>query len=139
VECECLLELLLAHDWEVNVFALFFRVLYLARMRRESEDKLWWVPSKRRLFGVKSFYSVMVVMMVSVSLAKSVWRTKVPLRVAFFAWSAALGKILTMDNLWKRHVIVVDWCCMCKKNGEFVDHLLLHCEVACAIWNVFFS
>jgi hypothetical protein len=27
----------------VDVFALFFRVLYLAKMRRESEDKLWWV------------------------------------------------------------------------------------------------
>jgi hypothetical protein len=26
---------------------------------------------------------------------------------------------------------------MSKRNGESVDHLLLHCEVACAIWNVF--
>ena len=34
------------------------------------------------------------------------------LRVAFFVWSAVLGKILTIDNLWKRHVIVVE------KNGE---------------------
>jgi hypothetical protein len=42
-----------------------------------------------------------VVMMVSVSW-KSVWRTKVPLRVALFVWSAALRQILTMDNLRKR-------------------------------------
>jgi hypothetical protein len=28
------------------------------------------------------------------------------LRAAFLAWSAALGKILTMDNLKKRHDIV---------------------------------
>jgi hypothetical protein len=48
-------------------------------------------------------------------------------------WSEALGKILTMDNLQKQHVIVVDRCCMCKKNRESVDHLLLHCEVASAI------
>jgi len=27
---------------------------------------------------------------------------------------------------------------MCKMNGEFVDHLL-HCEVVCALWNIFFS
>jgi hypothetical protein len=53
-------------------------------------------------------------------------------------WSAALGKILIIDNLRKRHFIVVDWCVMCKKNREFVDHLL-YCEVACAIWNVFFK
>jgi hypothetical protein len=27
---------------------------------------------------------------------------------------------------------------MCKRNGESVDHLL-HSEVACALWNAFFS
>jgi hypothetical protein len=70
---------------------------------------------------------------------KSIWRTKVPLKVAFFAWAAALVKILTLDNLRKRQVIVIDRCCMCKKNGESVDHLLLHCEVACVLWNAIFS
>jgi hypothetical protein len=44
-----------------------------------------------------------------------------------------------MNNLWKQHIIVIGWCSMCKRNGESVDHLLLHCEVACAIWNVFFK
>jgi hypothetical protein len=48
----------------------------------------------------------------------------------FFVWSSALDKILTHDNLHKRNVVVIEWCCMCKKNGEFIDYLLLHCEVA---------
>jgi hypothetical protein len=29
--------------------------------------------------------------------------------------------------------------CMCKKNGESMDHLLLHCEVVCILWNAIFS
>jgi hypothetical protein len=58
---------------------------------------------------------------------------------AFFAWSAALGKILTMDNLTRQHVIVMVICCMCKRNGESVDHFLLHCNVAYAIWSVLFN
>jgi hypothetical protein len=27
---------------------------------------------------------------------------------------------------------------MCKRNGEFVNYLLLHCEIVCTPWNVFF-
>jgi hypothetical protein len=64
---------------------------------------------------------------------KSVWQTKVPFRVVFFAWFAALQKILTMDNLQKWRVIVMDRCCMCKRNGKSVNHLLIYCEVACAM------
>jgi hypothetical protein len=81
----------------------------LARVRWVGEDKLWWDPSKKGLFGVKSFYSVMGCHDCVCFPRKSVWRTKVPLRVAFLVWSVALGKILTMDNLRKLHVIVVYW------------------------------
>jgi hypothetical protein len=41
-----------------------------------------------------------------------------------------LGKILTIDNLHKKSIIVTEWYCMCKKSGKSIDHLLLHCEVA---------
>jgi hypothetical protein len=49
--------------------------------------------------------------------------------VAFFVWIAALGKILTHDNLRRRDIVVVEWCVMCKKHGESVDQLFLHCDV----------
>jgi hypothetical protein len=61
---------------------------------------------------------------------KSVWRGKTHSRVAFFVWTAALGRILTLDNLRKRRVIVVDQCCMCERSGESIDNLLLHYELA---------
>ena len=56
--------------------------------------------------------------------------------MAFFVWTAVLGKILTMGNLRKKHIIVTEWCCMCKKNGGSIVHLLLHCEVALEVWNM---
>jgi hypothetical protein len=49
-----------AHDWEVDVFASFFQVLHSASVRRGCVDQLWWVPAKRGLFKVKSFYSSLV-------------------------------------------------------------------------------
>ena len=54
-------------------------------------------------------------------------------------WTATLGKIITLDNLCKIGIIVVGWYCMCKHSGESVNYLLLHCEVAQALWSVLFS
>jgi hypothetical protein len=53
--------------------------------------------------------------------------------VAFFVWTAALGKILAHDNLRTHHIVVVEWCCICMKTEEFIDHILLHCDVAWAV------
>jgi hypothetical protein len=62
-----------------------------------------------------------------------------PFKTAFFSWSAALGKIFTLDNLRKRHDIVINRCSMCKKTEESVDHLFFHCDVAFALWYSLFS
>lgn len=40
------------------------------------------------------------------------------------------GKNLTVENLSKRHIILMSWCCMCQGDRETVDRLLLHCPIA---------
>ena len=67
---------------------------------------------------------------------KPVWHSKIPPRVAFFSWTVALGKILTLENLWYKGVAVVDWCYMCKKSGESMNNLLLHCPIAYELWSM---
>jgi hypothetical protein len=52
---------------------------------------------------------------------------------------APLGKILTLNNLRKLHTLVVDWSCICKKIRETIDHLLLYCKLASALWNFIFG
>ncbi len=68
----------------------------------------------------------------------NIWKARAPPRVAFFVWTAAHGKILTIDNLRKRNICIVDWCCMCKRSGESPNHLLLHCEMAQSLWSMVF-
>jgi hypothetical protein len=106
---------------------------------RDCADRLWSVPSKKGLFKVKSYFSSLAGFEGRHFPWKSVWQTRAPSRVAFFAWSAALGKILTVDNLRKRHIIIVDRCCLCKRDEESMDHFLLHCDVASALWNHIFT
>jgi hypothetical protein len=65
---------------------------------------------------------------------KSVWQVKVPRMFTFFVWTVALDRILTVDNLWKRIMMIIDWCCMCKTSGQSLEHFLLHCMVARDIW-----
>lgn len=56
---------------------------------------------------------------------KDIWKPKLPIRVAFFLWTAAWGRIFTINNLRKRNIIVVEWCCMCKRSGKIVDYYIL--------------
>ena len=58
--------------------------------------------------------------------------------VAFFSWTAALGKILSIINLQKRRMVILDWCCKCKKCGETMDNLLIHCPIALRLWTMVF-
>jgi hypothetical protein len=129
----------LIHDWEVETLALFYSCLYAYKLREVREDKLWWIPSSKGVFEVSSFYRVLCSHGTTSFPWKDIWRTKTPPRVVFFVWTAARSKIPTIDNLRRRGMIVVNRCWLCESDGEFVDHLLLHCRVAYALWNSILS
>jgi hypothetical protein len=115
----------LVHDWELEEVSRFFELLYAQQIRHGGEDKICWTPLKRMNFEVKSYYKMRINLEPVDGPWKSIWKSKAPSRVVFFVWTAALGKILTMDNLRKKNIIVTEWCYMCKKSGESIVHLLL--------------
>ena len=111
----------LIHDWEVEVLASFYRSLYSCKLREDGEDKLWWVPSRK---GVSKL---------SLSIEPSRPTGSYPflgrafgdqrlLREAFFVWTAACSKILTLDGesamsgrsrsavVWKMVPLCIMWC-----------------------------
>ena len=49
-------------------------------------------PSHKGIFDVRSFYKILANKDNPSFPRKSIWRTKAPLKVAFFAWSAAWGE-----------------------------------------------
>jgi hypothetical protein len=129
----------LIHDWEVGDLATFYKCLYEYKLRGEGRDKLWWMPSRKGVFEVKSFYRALSPHGLGSFPWKSVWKSKAPPRVAFFVWTAVHSKILTLDNLGRRGLVVVNRCWLCESDVESVDHLLLHCAVARDLWIAFFA
>ena len=63
---------------------------------------------------------------------------KGPSKGGFLFMLSSLVKILTTDNLHIRSIIVLDRCYMCKRWGELVDYLLLHCPIAYELWSLVF-
>lgn len=102
-------------------------MLYSLKVRSEVEDKMCWIPARKKSFEVKSYYKVLLSPIQSSFPWKSIWKVKVPPRVTFFVWMTTLGKILTLDNLRKINIIVMEWYYMCKTSRESIDNLFLHC------------
>ena len=114
-------------------------LIYSGVVRQGEADVMCWNASSHKLFEVKSFYAMLHPVSTKVFPWKKVWKSKAPSKVSFFLWTAAMGKILTTENLRKRRLVVIDWCCMCKRDGESVAHLLLHCPIASDLWGLVFS
>ena len=52
----------------------------------------------------------------------------------YIDYTCKVGGILTIDNLIKKNLPLVNCCCLCQCDEETMDHLLLHCKIAHALW-----
>ena len=103
------------------------------------DDKFLWKFTGSGNFDVHSFYSAICGNNAYLFPWKSFFHVMLLERVSFFLWLAGWGKILTIDNLNKRGLLLVNWCCMCRCSREMVDHLLIHYEIAHALWSEVFT
>ena len=127
-----------SQDWQLESVDTFFEVLYDNLPTSSSHDCVMWLPLKR-VFELRSYHNALRGSTCTFFPWKSIWMVKVPSKMVFFVWTAGLLKILIVNNLHKRHILIVDWCCMCKCSGEFIDHLLPHCSMATDKWSFVFT
>ena len=93
-----------------------------------------WAPSEDGIFSVSSFFMVLPNSNNSQRRLDFLWKTKAPPRVLVFGWLALRASILTMDNLSRCRVILINDCPLCLSAKESVDHLLLNCKFAQHLW-----
>lgn len=113
-------------DWELDQIERFLEMLYACKVCANREDYVLWEGEKSRIFSVQSYYQK-IRRSNKLFPWKAVWKSKAPARVSVFMWEAANGAVLTGDNLCIRKKFYVNWCYMCKGDGETVNHLLVHC------------
>ena len=120
-------------------FWSFISTIYSTLVRGIGEDKRCWFPCKSKGFTVSAYYHLLVGHNDQFFPWKSIWKQKIPSRVAFFVRTAASRKCLTIDNLRKKRVCILDRCYMCKCSSETVNHLFLHCPVTLELWDMVFG
>ncbi|RVX07327.1 hypothetical protein CK203_022644 [Vitis vinifera] len=90
------------NDWEIDLVERLLQKIQAFRVQREEEDRVIWTASKDGAFSVRSLYSMMEPGGLSLFPSERIWRTRVPPKVAFFAWEASWGKVLTQEQLQRR-------------------------------------
>ena len=121
------------NDWEVERVDAFYEHIYSKMRRGVGVDSLFWKLTPNGVFDVRSFYNSLFAPPTISFPWKCIWSSKVPKRVSFFLWTTTQDSILTIDNLGKRNLHLVNSCCLCRCDGETVDHLLLYCKFANAL------
>ena len=97
-------------DWELASLESFFALLYSSKDDGNEEDKVVRVATQSGSFDVKLFYSILSDRGIHPFPWKSIWKVKAPTKVAFFTWTTVKGRILTLENLRKRNICIVNRC-----------------------------
>ena len=102
------------------------------------EDSVTWKGGRNGKFGVKEAYRLLITPN-DISFPKNcIWVARVPTKVAFFAWEATWGKVLTQNRLQKRGWQLPNRCYLCGCEEETVNHILLHYRVVRVLWEIVF-
>ncbi|RVW43483.1 hypothetical protein CK203_095333 [Vitis vinifera] len=89
------------NDWEVGLVGNILAVLRDYSVTME-DDAVCWKKGENGLFKIKYAYNVLANSHGLDFPHSNVWIGKVPTKIAFFAWEATWGKVLTLDRLQRR-------------------------------------
>ena len=89
-------------DWELATSFSLLDFIQAHLPRGVGSDSLCWGLNGNGKFDTHSFYNELRTTPNSIFPWKGIWKAKVLKRVAFFLWTTAHERILTLDNLMLR-------------------------------------
>ena len=90
-------------------------------------------------FSVRHMYRKLMYCLPTDFPCRSIWNPIVPPKLGFFVWEASWGKVLTLDQLKRREIPLVNMYFLCEENEETIDCLLIHCSRAKMLWDLFLT
>ncbi|CAN1298481.1 Putative ribonuclease H protein At1g65750 [Linum perenne] len=99
----------------------------------EGPDLVFWPAEKNQCFSVGSLRRLLYEERfpgMSNFPSKTIWTRWAPTKTQFFCWLAFRDRIATLDNLQRRGFALPNWCVLCERMEESVDHLFLQCTFA---------
>ena len=116
----------------------FLLFLQNRKIRPFQEDRLILKETRPDVFSVRLMYRKLMHSLPTDFPRRSIWNPIVPPKLGFFAWEASWGNVLTLDQLKRRGISLVNRCFLCEEE-ETIDHLLIHCSRAKMLWNLFLA
>ena len=123
------------HAWELEALTGFMDTIYGALVKGFGKDKMCWKSDRKKGFMVKDYYNLLGSNDYCFSW-KSIWKQKIPSRVSFFVWTAALGKCLTIDNLRKERFgyWIGATCASVMVNRLIIFFFIVRLQWICGLW-----
>ena len=127
------------HDRELENFTNLTIVLDQVHLNEELTDIRKWLPDNSGGFSSKTAFVTLQQEdgVQDFPFYKSIWKSGIPVRIKFFAWSLCLERIITYDVLQRKRTFQClshSWCIMCKQDRESISHLFLQCGYARSLW-----
>ncbi|KAM0920754.1 hypothetical protein ACQ4PT_007317 [Festuca glaucescens] len=97
-------------------------------------DSFSWKFSVSGTYSTRPTYLACFAGRTSLHAAKEVWGSFDPLKHQFFGWLAIQRRCWTSDRLQRRGLPNPSLCPLCHLAAEDIDHLLLQCPYARAVW-----
>ena len=106
------------HMTKPSQMTLLHHILPYMFKKRNKIPPLCWRSSIHKGFEDRTYYRALACKGDEMFPWKSIWKPIALTKVAFFLWAASMGKILTVENLSKRHIILMSfmsWCCVSRR------------------------
>lgn len=100
-----------------------------------SEDRLIWHHTDSRELSFKDDFLHLHLLQSASTWGKLIWSQYIPPSRSFFVWRIIHNRIPTDDNLRHRGCVIVSMCQLCGAAEESIEHLVVNCVFARAIWD----